>query len=537
MNRLAHEGRAALLASLLLGGCGGDGGREAPPNVVLISLDTLRADHLSCYGYGRETSPNIDALAASGVLFEDTVSTTSWTLPAHMSMLTGLAVSAHGICDERLWQITGQPGGPDELPLRGTFLSEVLQRAGYATGGFVTWKYLEERFGFGPGFDVYERLGLTIWDVPEWEARFEDLRTRGRAGDQDAVAEYERWKAEEPHVFDQGLPTADLAVTRALEWVDGRAEASEPFFLFLHLFDIHDPYVPPKEFDRFDPNYEGTIDGKRISTADSPVHAEMDPRDLERVVSLYDGEIAWVDSQIGRVLDRLEALGLREDTVVVLTSDHGEEFFEHGGKTHRGQLHRESVHVPLVISWPGGLPAGRRVVGTTGIVDILPTVCGLVEAQAPACLSGRDLSAVARGEEANAPPDYTTHLVVFPPGDEPPHLHVGLYHDDRHVLLVQRPGRQPAVEVFDHSKNAREEGPGRVVVPGSPEAEELLRWRDEAIAGLGSVRSCSAVRVTDVMRLTPEELALLEATGYGGGDANPVGAHDRLCIEGCFWVR
>ena len=117
----------ALLTGLLPACSEGDAGREGPPNVVLISLDTLRADHLSCYGYGRETSPRIDALAASGVLFEDAVSTTSWTLPAHMSMLTGLAVSAHGICDERLWQIAGTDGGPDGLPLRGTFLSELLQ--------------------------------------------------------------------------------------------------------------------------------------------------------------------------------------------------------------------------------------------------------------------------------------------------------------------------------------------------------------------------------------------------------------------------
>jgi arylsulfatase A-like enzyme len=506
--------------------------------VLLISLDTVRADHLSAYGYGRATSPHIDALAARGVLFEDATSTTSWTLPAHLSLLTGLEVSAHGVCDERLWQLPGAEGAPFEVPLHGTFLSEVLSGAGYSTAGFYTWKYLEPRFGFGPGFDVYQRLGLSVYSHPEWSKRFEELRAAGKAD------ELRAWMQESPEIFDEQRPTAGEAVDAALAWLDARGP-EEPFFLFLHLFDAHDDYVPPPPFDkRFtDPAYAGPIDGRRVTSPDSPVRADMDPRDLAQLVALYDGELAWVDSQVGRVLDQLDALGRRDDTLVVLTSDHGEEFFEHGGKTHRAQLFRESVHVPLIASWPAGLPAGRRVAGPVGIVDVVPTVCALAGVAPPRGLSGRDLSAVARGDEPNALVDYVTELLVFPPGpggDGAPLRRLGLRSGASHALFSHEPGQADRWARFDLSTNPDEAGPGAPLATGSELALELGRRLEEARARIGRVRASAPARRGAAVPLAESEVQELSQMGYTASQGTAQGPQGqgqpgRLCLDGCVW--
>jgi arylsulfatase A-like enzyme len=527
------EAIGLFLAAAACGAC--SRASEAPPNVLLISLDTLRADHLSAYGYERETSPHIDALAAAGVLFEEAVSTTSWTLPAHLSLFTGLSVSGHGICDERLWQ--PDVSGSAELPLRGTQLAELLRGAGYATAGFYTWKYLEPRFGLGAGFDVYERLGLSVFSHPEWSKRFEELRKAGKSD------EIRAWMAESPELFDEQRPTAREAVDRALAWLDQRP-AERPFFLFVHLFDIHDDYVPPAPFDaRFtDPGYQGPINGRNVTSPDSPVHAGMEARDLAQLIALYDGEIAWVDSQVGRILERLEELGLREDTLVVLTSDHGEEFFEHGGKTHRAQLYKESVHVPLILSWPGSLPAGRRVDGPAGIVDVLPTVTALCGVRTPENLSGRDLAAVARGEVANAPQDYVTELVVFPPGAASPLREVGLWGPERHMLFHFGDQGERRAEWFDRAADPAERGAGRPVAAESAEALEFAQRLERARTRLWSERRAAPQRAEAVLPLGEEELSELEKMGYAGAGhpggraaASTSPGVERLCLDGCVW--
>jgi arylsulfatase A-like enzyme len=528
---------AGCALALLAAACGGGAGPDAPPaarpNVILISLDTLRADHLSAYGYERETSPHIDALAARGVLFEDAVSTTSWTLPAHLSMLTGLSISAHGVCDDRLWQATGPDGEPLEIPLRGTFLPELLQAAGYRTAGFYTWKYLEPRFGFGPGFDTYARLGHSVFSHPELSQRFEALRAAGKA------EELKAWMAESPELFDEQRPTSGEAVDAALAWLDAR-DGDAPFFLFLHLFDVHDGYVPPPPFDaRFtDPGYAGPITGRKVTAPDSPVRPDMDPADLVQLVALYDGEIAWVDSQVGRVLDRLRELGIAEDTLVVLTSDHGEEFFEHGAKTHRAQLYKESVHVPLIVAWPGGLPAGRRVAGPVGIVDVAPTIAGLAGIPVPRGLTGRDLSAVARGAE-NPPVDYLTELFVFPEGDAPgPLHHLGLWFGARHALLRSDTGGR-TMEAFDLGRDPRERGPGAPVPEGSEAARELEQRLEVIRARTRASRAAAPPRGGTAEPLTGADLEELAKMGYvhGEGGTAATGDPERLCLDGCVWTR
>ncbi|MAF67345.1 MAG: hypothetical protein CMJ84_17025 [Planctomycetes bacterium] len=527
-----------LLAAAAAFACAPGVPETPPPNVLLISIDTLRADHLSCYGYERETSPRLDALASEGVLFESATSTTSWTLPAHVSMLTGLPISAHGICDDRLWSRPAPDGGPLSVSLRGLFLPEVLRSAGYRTGGFYTWKYLEPTFGFGPGFEVYERLGHTFYSHPVVSKQFEALRARGDTEGQRRLAQ------EHPELFDDTRPSSPEAVDRALAWIDGARERTpeRPFFCFLHLFDVHDPYRAPEPFhERFaDPAYDGPITGRNVMGAGTPVGRGMAEADLRHLVALYDGEIAWVDSQVGRLLDALEARDLTRDTLVVVVSDHGEEFFEHGEKQHRRSLYRESVHVPWIVRWPAGLPAGLRIAGPVGLVDLAPTISGLCGLAPPPGAMGRDLSAVAGGQAPNEPATYLSELLLFDRPGAPLRM-VGLHRGEEHALLGAR-GMEPWIgQHIDLSLDPTERGFGeRFRIEEGPGPRWAARL-EELRAALGPARELLPARLADdaTPGLTPAEIAELEAMGYAGaGEArgNNGGADpDRPCIDGCVW--
>jgi arylsulfatase A-like enzyme len=224
----------------------------------------------------------------------------------------------------------------------------------------------------------------------------------------------------------------------------------------------------------------------------------------------------------------------------VLTSDHGEEFFEHGGKTHRAQLFRESVHVPLIASWPAGLPAGRRVAGPVGIVDVVPTVCALAGVAPPRGLSGRDLSAVARGDEPNAAVDYVTELLVFPPGDGAPLRRLGLRSGASHALFSHEPGQADRWARFDLTTNPEEAGPGAPLAPGSEAALELGRRLDEARARIGRVRASALPRRGAAVPLGESEVQELSQMGYTASQGAAQGPRDqgppgRLCLDGCVW--
>lgn len=526
---------ALCLGSLLLApvGCGGGGAQERAPNVLLVSIDTLRADHLSCYGYERATTPCLDQLAAEGALFERTFATTSWTLPSHLSMLTGLTISAHGVCDDRLWQRTDEAGEPIPVVLAGTFLPERLREAGYRTGGFYTWKFLEPRFGFGPGFETYERLGHTFYSFPPVAERFEKIQTEGNLEALKAL------KREYPELFDVTRPSSPETVDRALEWISKvRGETPHaPYFCFVHLFDAHDPYTPPPPFDAcFDPDYEGPIDGLRVTAPDSPVRSDMDPRDLEHLIALYDGEIAWVDSEVGRLLDALEARGALENTIVMVTSDHGEEFFDHGEKTHRHSLWVESVHVPWIVSWPGKVQRGLRIEGASGTIDLAPTLYGLLGISAPEGTCGADLSEVLSSGAANEERTYLSELLSFDSGAVPLRR-LGVLRGAEHTLLEAR-GLEPwRARRFDLDEDPRERGAGVGVAGDGVLAATLEVVREaQRAARAASLRRPAG----EAGPLTSRELAELEGLGYvGGGEVRPREEdrrkQGRLCLDGCVW--
>ena len=320
---------------------------ESWPNVVLISVDMLRPDHLGCYGYARDTSPRIDRLASEGTLFENAISSAPWTLPAHAALMTGLTDSVHGCTDTNRI-----------LAARQTTLAERLKAKGYATVGFFSGPYLHPVFGLSQGFDEY--VDCTSYSQLSKKTVSATGTVEGRA----------IWEVSHSDVTNERVYKA------VQEWTTKNKR--RPFFMFIHMWDVHYDFTPPEPYDRaFDPDYQGPFDGKNF-VFDQWINARMEQNDLEHLIALYDGEIAWTDAQIGRILDGLDALGLRDSTIVALVADHGTEFFEHGEKSHRKTLFDESIRIPLIIRYPGEVPHGKRIETQVSIIDVFPTIIELI---------------------------------------------------------------------------------------------------------------------------------------------------------------
>ena len=330
------------LAAMLASACGRFW-QGRPVNVVIVAIDTLRADHLGCYGYGRPTSPRIDALAARSVVFEQAISQSPWTLPAFASILTGVVPGRHGAGEGKLCLVA--PCGaldPDTV-----VLAEPFAAAGYRTASFVSNGFVGPEVGLGRGFT--------------------DTRVVG-----------------------SGAGAVDLAV----EWLARHRD--EPVFLFVHLVEPHAPYSPPAEDARpfLDPAYQGPL----VASFDGRVDAQWTDADRRRVVDLYDGDVHVADRLTGEVLDALERLGIDDRTVVVVVADHGEELFDRGRVGHGHSMHDELLHVPLLLRVPGGGP-GRRVRAQVRTMDLFPTLLEATGLSVPAHLDGVSLLGVARGGE------------------------------------------------------------------------------------------------------------------------------------------
>ena len=323
------------------------------PNIILISLDTLRADHLSCYGYHRDTSPVIDALAHSGVRFANVISQSPKTGPSHMTMFTSLYPSTHRVH----WDYTNNRG----VTLSGDWrtLAEVLQQHGYATAAFTGGGQVAAECGFQRGFQHYE----------------------------------EGFDSIDPH-----------KVSRIVRWMENRQKELLPVFIFFHTYQIHDPYTPPAPYDTlYDPDYNGSIISNRdeLSTAagaadfynlhkvfwklpsdagniDEVDGAGFSSRDIQHYIALYDGEIRYTDFVLGSLIGRLDRKGLLKNTLIIIISDHGEEFTEHGKFLHRF-LYRETLQVPLIFFYPGVLPAGKVVLNQVSLLDLLPTILDIAK--------------------------------------------------------------------------------------------------------------------------------------------------------------
>jgi arylsulfatase A-like enzyme len=338
---LRRGGRLRALAALpawLAVGCA----EPAPPNLVLVSIDTLRAAQLGGYGYPRPTTPFLDRLAAEGVLFEEVIANSPWTLPSHASLLTGLYPRSHGVRDHG-------SGLPEEIPT----LATLLRGAGYATFAVVNSHVLGGRHGLARGFERFRYF-------PE---RPGNRRVRSAAAE----------------------------VEQATAWLEQRD--ARPFFLFFHSYDVHSDYNPDPEFLRL---FRRPGSGSFLPTTAALQRVRLGelrlgPPDRDSLVDHYDAGLRQLDRDLERLFAWLERRGLAGRTVFVVTSDHGEELLEHGGVLHGHTLYEEVLRVPLILRGPG-LPRGVRVAGLAQLSDVLPTLLALAGVPAPPRVEGRDLA-------------------------------------------------------------------------------------------------------------------------------------------------
>ncbi|QDU66969.1 sulfatase [Engelhardtia mirabilis] len=360
-----HSGAAALaILAGLATGCGG-GPESGPRGVLLISIDSLRADHLSSYGYrsstapAEATTPNIDRLLADqGTRFEQVVSTTSWTLPSHLALLTGQPDEVHGVRDL-----------PDRLSPEHQLLAEAFADEGWRTFGIWSGPNLHPWFGFGRGFETYDDCSSVA--VADADGMF---GVDGVAPGSEAWGDVRSLHERSHH------GVTGPAVVGAFERRLAEIGDDERYFAFVHMWDVHYDYNAPRAFDIFFPGaerYDGPIDGQDFKDYGRRFLVDKEPlddRDLARLISLYDAEIRYTDDNIGRMLAALEARGRLDDSLVVVTSDHGEEFLDHQNFGHKNGLYDEVLRVPLLLRLPGTIPAGRTIAPLVGLVDVAPTI-------------------------------------------------------------------------------------------------------------------------------------------------------------------
>ncbi|MEW6071640.1 MAG: sulfatase [Planctomycetota bacterium] len=330
-----------VLVAALAGGCGGEApaSSDARPNLLLISIDTLRADRLGCYGYARDTSPALDRFAAGSVLFRDVAAPSPWTIPSHVSLLSGLAPATHGV------ELPTQVPAADV-----TMLAERLSAAGYYCFAITDGGWLSKERGFGRGFRAFH--------------------------DQDQE-------------FSRTLREAEAYV---------RHRTPEgPWFGFLHTYDVHCPYDPAEPYrSMFVTPGRAELDARGKCGSPHFNAMGLDAAQAIYLSDLYDGGIRAADAALGEFFAHLEASGALASTVVVVTSDHGEEFLEHGRIGHEESLFRELLQVPLIVRMPGRRPAAIDT--PVGLVDLAPTLLELAGAGEAPDLDGRSLGPLLRGE-------------------------------------------------------------------------------------------------------------------------------------------
>ncbi len=336
-------------------------------NVVFVSFDTLRADHLHFMGYSKNTSPTLDKLASNGFIFTNAVSASSWTLPATMSWFTGVYPSVHQILNKFTLK------GPNEQEISNLkklspgllTMAEIFQKDGYKTGGFTGGAGVNHEFGFAAGFDEY--------------------------------------------IDDQDFAGFEYSYPKAVEWI--KKNRNEKLFVFLHGYNIHGQYVPPEGYDfRFlDFTYKGKLTGSKEEQlnlreeglAQGKLFLTQD--DVRFLTALYDEKIARADEEFSKFYQEFKKLGLLEKTIFVITSDHGEELYEHGQIDHGHSLYQEVIHVPLLIIIPG--IKGALISQQVRSIDLLPTILTIIGAGTDQKIfsqfQGKNLTDTMKGDNLN----------------------------------------------------------------------------------------------------------------------------------------
>lgn len=440
-------------------GCSRD--EDERPNIVLISIDTLRTDRLGAYGYGHELTPNLDELARDGVVFERAVTTAGTTWPAHASMLTGLYPRYHGVRRNSL-----------ELDENIPVVTELLSESGYSTGSFVSYKGMHFRGKFDRGFEAVSDR--------EFTAENEDPIREGEA-----------------------------TTAMAIEWLSEQENSGSPAFLWLHLFEPHSPYELT-EYSREwmeKTDYEGfladgasgeELRGRRKEIVASPDH-------VAAMNALYDGEIELADKLVGRLLDKLEAHGRLDNAVLIVVSDHGQGLGENGNMGHGPTLREDVLHVPLIIRDFRSNQGGRRVTDTVSLVDLAPTIAqAALDIELPG-VQGRSLAAHLGGaKDENPDREVFAEVRLWPDLEEAPD-----WYDEKSIAVyadgLKFKTQRGETEIFDPR-----------IRPSSEKRLDSPEVDDAFLAYLDSLRSeflDGEIQPTEV-ELTDHEIETLKSLGY-----------------------
>jgi arylsulfatase A-like enzyme len=464
-----------------------------PQGVILVQLDTLRTDHLDVYGYERPTAPNLRRLAEEGALFRHAVTQTSWTKAATPSVLASLYPSTHGV-----HQI------PDRLPASATTIAEVYRQAGYATVSFSSVAFTGQLTNLHQGFEELHESESTV----------------GRAGP-------------------RGSKTAREYVDRLVDWLDDHHDV--PFFVYLHFFDPHSPYEPNRPFDTMwaDPNgrdeylrqlevlkkvvADGFLAQRGMATREELQKAGIDPEAFIRYSKdWYDGSIRGMDTEIGRLVERLSNLGLADRTAIAFYADHGEEFHDHGRMWHGQSVYGEMIRVPLIFWAPGRVAKGLKIEEPAQLIDVMPTLLDLSGLRSPETAQGQSLRSLlvagGAGGQVAAGGGFQKRPVIaekhpLGTGTDFPNVAESYAIMDGGFKLIHnvvRPEGKPEFELFDFYKDPLDQ---RNIAAENPEVvgrltKLLFSFRQMA----GKARLKSDDEATKGM--TREQLEHLRSLGY-----------------------
>jgi len=459
------------LAAALAGGCADTGPVRplrppTPVGTVLIVIDTLRADHLGCYGSDLGLTPVLDGIAARGALFEAAVAPSSWTRSSVASLFTSRYPSSIGVL-----------GREDAIAPAVLTLAEVMADEGFATLGITTNRNAASPFGFAQGFDRFE--------VP--------TVTGGYPGD-----------------FETHL--AEGVTRKALAFLDERPR-DRPFFLFLHYVDPHDPYLPHPDLMGHD-EPPGRFDGSHrdLTALDATPPEEVTEADRERIRHLYAGEVRYCDLWIGELLRGLADRGLRDRVLLVVTSDHGEGLWDHGFRAHGTDLYEEQVHVPLIVDAPAEHDGdtARRIATPVSLLDVAPSILAIHGIAPPGDFRGTDLGPLSRGraQQRRTESPYT-ELDLDGRDLE------ALRHGDDKLIRDRRPAAGGALELYDLVADAAE------LHDLARERPALLTRLERTLDGIGrrlgeEAAEAERVRMADLDEETLDSLRALGYVGAGG---------------------
>ena len=458
------------------------GGIDPPRGVILIVADTLRRDHLDAWGYPRQTSPTLTRLAAEGTRFADTISQGAWTKVAVPAILTSLYATSHGISDI-----------PHRIPVSVTTLAEVFRDSGYATFHTSSVIFSGRNSNLQQGVEVlHERSSVKGLD---------DHRSK----------------------------TARTFVDRLLPWLETQRDGR--FFVFLHVFDPHSPFRPFSPYDRRWLADESVVEHeKNLEKVEEAVDVFYELPTIEQLREVgvenetftaaehawYDGSILAMDHEIGRLLERLEELGLREDTLIAFLADHGEEFREHGRPWHGHSVYGDMINVPLILNWPGVVPAGLVVEETTQSIDLMPTLLELARLPIPDQAQGRSLVPLMAAPEEpetlgwpGGPVFSERRRIPSESTEGAPDAYTVLRDGWKLIWNVECRDDRPELELFDHDTD-----PLDLNNVAGDHGALVAQLRGEIEIWLERVEAQKVSDETLSEDLSPQELEQLRALGY-----------------------